>query len=85
MIASTQAGVKMPRGGKRPGAGRKPEGEAPKTKQVRILPEYGDKVDDLIALHRATVRWSQAAAGASSTSPRWAKMRQFLAEVQTYL
>ena len=74
------------RGGYRPGAGRPtlpPEKKAkPKTVAKRIpvqLAENLEKIDSLLAL---IDDWKQRSDNSSSTSPRWAKLREFLSDVE---
>jgi len=74
------------RGGYRPGAGRPtlpPEKKAkPKTVAKRIpvqLAEKLEKIDSLLALIED---WKQRSDNSSSTSPRWAKLREFLYDVE---
>lgn len=74
------------RGGYRPGAGRPvlpPEKKAkPKTVAKRIpieLAENLDKIDGLLTLIND---WKQRSENSSPTSPRWVKLREFLADVE---
>jgi hypothetical protein len=74
------------RGGYRPGAGRPtlpPEKKAkPKTVAKRIpvqLAENLEKIDGLLAL---IDDWKQRSDNSSSTSPRWAKLREFFSDVE---
>jgi len=74
------------RGGYRPGAGRPtlpPEKKAkPKTVAKRIpidLAENLEKIDTLLALIED---WKRRSENSSSTSPRWAKLREFLSDVE---
>jgi len=71
----------MPRGGFRPGSGRKVVGLTPKTKSIRVSPEdvhYYKVSDALLALIK---RWELSAA-ASPTSPRWSRARLLLSELR---
>ena len=74
------------RGGYRPGAGRPAlpleKRAKPKTVAKRIpieLAENLGKVDELLTL---IDDWKHRSESSSSTSPRWAKLREFLADVE---
>jgi hypothetical protein len=74
------------RGGYRPGAGRPtlpPEKKAkPKTVAKRIPIELAENLEKIEALLVLIEDWKRRSESSSSTSPRWAKLREFLADVE---
>jgi hypothetical protein len=74
------------RGGYRPGAGRPtlpPEKKAkPKTVAKRIPMELAENLEKIEALLVLIEDWKRRSESSSSTSPRWAKLREFLADVE---
>jgi hypothetical protein len=74
------------RGGYRPGAGRPtlaPEKKAkPKTVAKRIPIELAENLEKIEALLVLIEDWKQRSESSSSTSPRWAKLRELLADVE---
>ena len=74
------------RGGYRPGAGRPtlPPGKKakPKTVAKRIPIELAENLEKIEALLVLIEDWKRRSESSSSTSPRWAKLREFLADVE---
>lgn len=74
------------RGGYRPGAGRPtlpPEKKAkPKTVAKRIPVELAENLEKIDSLLTLIDDWKQRSEKSSSTSPRWAKLREFLSDVE---
>jgi hypothetical protein len=74
------------RGGYRPGAGRPtlpPEKKAkPKTVAKRIPIELAENLEKIEALLVLIEDWKRRSESSSSTSPRWAKLRELLADVE---
>jgi len=74
------------RGGYRPGAGRPalpPDKKAkPKTVAKRIPIELAENLEKIDTLLTLIEDWKCRSENSSSTSPRWAKLREFLADVE---
>ena len=74
------------RGGYRPGAGRPtlpPEKKAkPKTVAKRIPVQLAENLEKVDALLTLIDDWKQRSENSSPTSPRWVKLREFLADVE---
>lgn len=75
--------IKPKRGGHREGAGRKKTGKAPKTMPRRIPTHWADKVKEVNTLLELIEEWKERSNQASSTSPRWQKLREFLDEIDS--
>jgi hypothetical protein len=72
----------MPRGGYRPGAGRKVTGVVTKSKVVRVSPLVARYVDNIDSLLQLIKDWESESASFSPNSRDWNKARILIEELR---